>query len=535
MPVANRPLDLPLITPELKSIAPYLQRADELKSQDPIMAYWCAYYAAQVGISIKAKDNSSRDVLFSLLGILERLKKDIGPSDAIDIEAASSAYVENFALRVFAMADNEDRSGDASRSTAKKFLAAANFLEVLKTFPKSEVSDSNEEKIRYAKWKAADLAKAFREGRKPTPGPAGQPQEPIVTPSASPPHPSNDLRRASPPLTSSASPPQIKRIAHIDITHASPPSNESQPQLQTPPRSTHLGVEVQGHAHLGRWGGEGEASPGSWSTAATPGTAQPSVEWEQVSPTRATDEGGDVKGGYMPGRDGGSSIGSVGSSENGGVHKKKAWVSEELEPHATNQYFSQRNGGISHDKAESVGSNGSKKSVRFTPSVIGGMSSDGAAPQISPVQDGQGHPGVAPGWHVDQSIPVSYGSLPPHPQSQDNVVVDMATLPPGFVPNNSSDWAASVPPPSLISPPSPPYQPSHYAPSPPQPPYISAPQLVPSQPLQNIYASAPPLELSPSIIAKAQKHCRFAISALDYEDAAQARKELLAALAALGG
>lgn len=79
------------------------------------MAYWCAYYAAQVGISIKAKDNSSRDVLFSLLGILERLKKDIGPSDAIDIEAASSAYVENFALRVFAMADNEDRSGDASR------------------------------------------------------------------------------------------------------------------------------------------------------------------------------------------------------------------------------------------------------------------------------------------------------------------------------------------------------------------------------------------------------------------------------------
>jgi vacuolar protein sorting-associated protein VTA1 len=43
------------------------------------------------------------------------------------------------------------------------------------------------------------------------------------------------------------------------------------------------------------------------------------------------------------------------------------------------------------------------------------------------------------------------------------------------------------------------------------------------------------LELSPSIIAKAQKHCRFAISALDYEDAAQAKKELRAALAALGG
>ncbi len=30
--------------------------------------------------------------------------------------------------------------------------------------------DQNEEKVRYAKWKASDIAKAFREGRKPTPG-----------------------------------------------------------------------------------------------------------------------------------------------------------------------------------------------------------------------------------------------------------------------------------------------------------------------------------------------------------------------------
>lgn len=109
---AQRLLGLPPITPELKSISPYLQRADELKSQDQIMAYWCAYYAAQVGIAIKAKDTPSRDVLFALLGTLERLKKDIGPNDAVDMEPASSAYVENFALKVFAMADNEDRSGD---------------------------------------------------------------------------------------------------------------------------------------------------------------------------------------------------------------------------------------------------------------------------------------------------------------------------------------------------------------------------------------------------------------------------------------
>jgi vacuolar protein sorting-associated protein VTA1 len=43
------------------------------------------------------------------------------------------------------------------------------------------------------------------------------------------------------------------------------------------------------------------------------------------------------------------------------------------------------------------------------------------------------------------------------------------------------------------------------------------------------------VELTPALIVKAQKHCRFAISSLDYEDAEQARKELRAALALLGG
>jgi vacuolar protein sorting-associated protein VTA1 len=360
-----------------------------------------------------------------------------------------------------------------------------------------------------------------------------------VTPPASPPPPSNNVRRASPPHASSSSPPQIKRSsppAHIDITRASPPSNKSQPQFQTPPRSTYLGVDVEGHAHLGRWGGEGEVTPGSWSTAATPGTGQVSVEWEQVSPTRATYGQEEVKSGHKP-RSGSQS--SAGSGGSGGVLKKTAWVGEDLDPHAANQhYFSQKNGAIPLDTPETAGtSDSTKKSVRFTPSVVGGTSSDSVTPQISPVQDMQGYPGVAPGWHADPSAHISYESLPAHPPSQGNVFVD-GTFPPGFVPD-TSDWAASAPPLHIISPPSPPYQSSttYYSPQRSQPPHISAPQPVHGQAVQNLHASAPPveLELSPNIIAKAQKHCRFAISALDYEDATQARKELRAALAVLGG
>ena len=98
------------------------------------MAYWCtyilalclrsfrsyvsfagAYYAAQVGISLKSKDPAGRELLFTLITKLEQMKAEASPSDAIEQEAASSAYVENFALKVFAMADNEDRRGEGSR------------------------------------------------------------------------------------------------------------------------------------------------------------------------------------------------------------------------------------------------------------------------------------------------------------------------------------------------------------------------------------------------------------------------------------
>lgn len=54
-------------------------------------------------------------MLFELLAVLEQMKKEVGPSDAVDIESVSSAYVENFGMRIFAMADNEDRKGEATR------------------------------------------------------------------------------------------------------------------------------------------------------------------------------------------------------------------------------------------------------------------------------------------------------------------------------------------------------------------------------------------------------------------------------------
>lgn len=70
--------------------------------------------------------------------------------------------------------------------TAKKFLASANFLELLSIFGESDAEvclstptgcradeEQVRDKIKYSKWKASDIAKAFREGRAPVPGPVG--------------------------------------------------------------------------------------------------------------------------------------------------------------------------------------------------------------------------------------------------------------------------------------------------------------------------------------------------------------------------
>ena len=112
-----------------------------------------------------------------------------------------------------------------------------------------------------------------------------------------------------------------------------------------------------------------------------------------------------------------------------------------------------------------------------------------------------------------------------------DTVVQRPSSPSHFIPQNSTPFDASY----LAE--------SPYASAPPLPPQPSAPPLAPPPSASYVQISrppppppepSPPPELTPGLIAKAQKHCRFAISSLDYEDVQQAKKELHAALAILG-
>ncbi|KAL0088430.1 Vta1 like-domain-containing protein [Phycomyces blakesleeanus] len=160
------------IPEELKYITPYVQRSQELAERDPIVSYYAQYYAVKLAIARGPNNKDTNAYLSHLLDSLEKLKAALGTdNEAIVDDIVGYAHVENFALKVFLNADNEDRSGNASKKTAKNFLAASIFLELLKSF--GDLDPEVEAKIKYAKWKAADIMKALREGRTPVPGPPG--------------------------------------------------------------------------------------------------------------------------------------------------------------------------------------------------------------------------------------------------------------------------------------------------------------------------------------------------------------------------
>jgi len=169
------PLDIP---PELKKVTPFVRRAEELdrdkaNPESRLVAYYCRQYAVHTGIPL-AHTPVSKQCLGTILGELEKEKAAMSNFTRDE----SKFLCRQFADKIFDRADGEDRMGMASKNTAKTFYAAASFFEILQQFyEENEVSEEREEekkRTKYAKWKATEILKAFREGREPTPGGYGE-------------------------------------------------------------------------------------------------------------------------------------------------------------------------------------------------------------------------------------------------------------------------------------------------------------------------------------------------------------------------
>lgn len=156
----------------VKFVQGTLARGKELEKRDPVMAYYCKLHAVQQILGQNLHQTSSEVAEFSsgLLDEVEQFKNEALADEKyqtiINDEQTAQVYVENFALKVFAKADNEVRGQRASKATPTTFLAAAVFLDALRVF-QSPLEPHIQDKIKYAKFHAARILKAFKGGEDP--------------------------------------------------------------------------------------------------------------------------------------------------------------------------------------------------------------------------------------------------------------------------------------------------------------------------------------------------------------------------------
>ncbi|GAB1603110.1 vacuolar protein sorting-associated protein VTA1 homolog [Argonauta hians] len=165
----------PALPLNFKPIQHYLKIADEHSSRDQVVSYYCQLYAFQKAMAIDKKTPECRDYLMTFMDSLEVLKQQLSENEAIQSETVGQAYLENYALKFFIVADNKDRAAQFDKNLVKTFYTAGLLLDVMSVF--GEVDEDLEKNKKYAKWKAAYIHKCLKNGETPIPGPMGEDAE----------------------------------------------------------------------------------------------------------------------------------------------------------------------------------------------------------------------------------------------------------------------------------------------------------------------------------------------------------------------
>lgn len=160
---------LKVAPPGLKPIQGYLKIAEEHEKRDPSITYWCRFYAVQAGLKVDDKSPENRPFLISLMDWLEKEKKMRHDTEEISNDVVAQAHIENYALKLFLWADNEDRAGRFNKNVVKAFYTAGFLYDVVNTF-----GDPSEEVLhhrKYAKWKSTYIHNCLKNGIIPVAGP----------------------------------------------------------------------------------------------------------------------------------------------------------------------------------------------------------------------------------------------------------------------------------------------------------------------------------------------------------------------------
>lgn len=156
---------------QFRIIQHHLRTAQEHEKRDPVVTYYCRLYAMQTGMKLDSKTPECRKFLVKLMDQLETMKKELSDNESISQEVVGNAHIENYALKLFLYADNEDRAGRFHKNMIKSFYTSSLLLDVLSVF--GELSEENIQHRKYARWKATYIHNCLKNGETPQPGPIG--------------------------------------------------------------------------------------------------------------------------------------------------------------------------------------------------------------------------------------------------------------------------------------------------------------------------------------------------------------------------
>ncbi|OWZ75792.1 vacuolar protein sorting-associated protein VTA1 [Cryptococcus neoformans Bt85] len=496
----------------LKHIEQILKRAKELKQAEPIVSYWCSFSAAQKALKVQNRTKEDTLFLMSLIDALEQMKVIMGNNEAIHSEAAGAAYIENFALKVFMSADNDDRAGNTGKATIRKFVVAGQFIEVLRCFEHG-MTEEMEQKLQYARWKAADGAKALREGRTPKPGPPITEDEALLPapPAGLPDGLSQGVH--SPPNALSGSR-NGSFSSTVRPTVPSPPAMS--PRLspsQNPQNNTNVDVaplDASTADNLGTTRSQNSGS-GAWSTVATPGL--PDDENSQIHFDLSRTE-------VPPSNALGTPLEERSPS---GERRNVRFTGPDgapLSPASTYNTVSSYDAPPPPPPTYISSPVASSKSLSSAPSVpVVGDPPEGRPRGDSSASARPNDRHNQPATHI--------------PEVSARGAASATTIPkPKTAPTSSSGPRTSTVPSSINVPPAPP------------PSLASVPSFPPPLHPQShdLGLTSPPISLTPAPkslsrkdVEQTQKHAKWAISALDFDDYETAKSELRKALNLLGG
>ncbi|KIW83431.1 hypothetical protein Z517_02676 [Fonsecaea pedrosoi CBS 271.37] len=506
-------------------ITRFAHRAAQLEKPKPIMAYWCEYWIVNQILS-KGLHNADEESLVyttTLMDKLEKFKAEHVQEPAVTDDVVGKTYVEQFGLETFERADNAVRANKASRQTADTFQASATFLDLLQIW--GPVEPEIAAKIKFAKYHALRIAKALKAGEDPN---------------LSNPKPQTPSEEAPPALDPDDA--EVKAIeGGRDGTRPRQPS-----VVEIPDEADKIQRSLAQKSLL-----DESLHPSRDTSMPPPATKQPSItdvpdEADRIQSELARQSSIDqsLHPSRAPSAPLGSDVSPLPEQDPAAFYTNQTDTADispleppsERKPSIGGNYFpvvpSAPAEPVLPSPPTTVGDAG--PDLPTAPSGLGKVNTDiPPAPSEPSLTSARSELGAAlnlPARHQSPPLPPHRHGTPLQPAPIDS----SHQIPPNFQPQ--------VPPPQL--PVNAPQIRQARGPVPPIPHQQQAPASIaapsPIHPTR-IAAVSPPqpppvsVEVDEEAILKAQKHARWAISALNFEDVPTAIQELRGALASLGG